>query len=298
MSGAQLIVIRDDFAAAEIHPDQGAAVGRYDIVRPGGEVLPVFQTSPHPRRAGPYALGLNLLIPFSNRISGGGFWHEGTFYRLERNTAGPHPIHGNAFEAAWTVRESTATSATLDLHSEGPGPFRYDAAVTYSLLAGALYTRLVIKNLASKSLPFGAGFHPWFVRTAETRLTMRTAGYWTETADHLPDRFVVTRDDPEFDFSRPKRLPSTWMNTAFTGWEREATLTYPDRKLAVEITAEEPLTTVIAYSPSDAPDFVCVEPVSHSVDAHNRTGPGTAPLQVLEPGAVLTVEATIRPYAI
>ena len=293
-----MIVLGDEFAVAEIHPDRGAAVGRYDFVLPGGEVLPIFQTSPDPRRAGPYALGLNLLIPFSNRISGGGFWHDGTFHRLERNTAGPHPIHGNAFEAAWTVRETTAASVTLDLQSEGPGPFRYDAAVTYSLLAGTLRTHVVVKNRSTRSLPFGVGLHPWFVRTAETHLTMRTAGYWTETPDHLPDGFIITRDDPEFDFSQPKHLPSTRMNTAFTGWERDATLAWPDRKLAVEITAAEPLTTLIVYSPSDAPDFVCIEPVSHSVDSHNRTGPGTAPPQIVEPGDALMVDATIRPYAI
>lgn len=88
------------------------------------------------------------------------------------------------------------------------------------------------------------------------------------------------------------------MNTAFTGWEREATLAWADRKLAVDITATEPLTTLIVYSPSGASDFVCIEPVSHSVDAHNRAGPGTAPPQILEPGAALTLDATIRPYPI
>lgn len=202
-----MVIIRDEFAAAEIHPDRGAAVGRYDIVLPGGESWPIFQTSPDPGRTGPYALGLNLLIPFSNRISGGGFWHDGAFHRLERNTAGPFPVHGNAFAMAWTVRETTATSATLDLHSGGPGPFRYDATVTYSLFAGALHTRLVVANLSSTSLPFGAGLHPWFVRTAETLLTTRTAGYWTETPTICRTNSSSREMIPSSTFRAPNTFP-------------------------------------------------------------------------------------------
>jgi aldose 1-epimerase len=55
---------------------------------------------------------------------------------------------------------------------------------------------------------------------------------------------------------------------------------------------------VILYSPSAAADYVCIEPVSHSVDAHNRTDAGTAPPQILAPGERLTASAAITPYAL
>jgi aldose 1-epimerase len=293
-----MIVLDDGRARVEVHPENGAAIGRYDFIGPDGEVLPIFQTVATPGRQGSFAAGLNLLIPFSNRISGGGFRHDGMFYPLERNTADPYPIHGNAFTAAWTVRESAQHRASLNLVSDGPGPFRYEAEVTYALEAGALRTRLAVVNRAAMSLPFGAGLHPWFVRTGDTRLTMGAAGYWTETADHLPEAYLPTAGDSRFDFSGGRALPETFFNNALTGWDGRAVLAWPDRRLAVNIAAPPPLTTLILYSPSATANFVCIEPVSHSVDAHNRSDGGTALPQILMPGEALTAEAVIRPYVL
>jgi aldose 1-epimerase len=292
-----MIVLDDGRGRAQVYPEMGAAIGRYDWLGAGGDVLPVFETAPSADRAGPYALGMNLLVPFSNRISGGGFTHEGTFHALERNTAGPYPIHGNGFMLEWRAREVSATRAVLTVESEGPGPFRYEAYVSYSLTEGALTTRLAVTNRAAISLPYGAGLHPWFVRTPQTQLTLSAVGYWTETADHLPASFVPLAGDSRFDFAGERRLPETSFNTAITGWTGRATLVWPERGLAADIIASPPLTTVILCSPAGA-GYVCVEPVSHSVDAHNRSEPGTEPPQVLEPGDMLVAEATIRPFVL
>jgi aldose 1-epimerase len=293
-----MIVLSDGLGRAEVHPQMGAAIGRYDFTMPNGEVVPIFQTATSAGREGPFALGMNPLAPFSNRISGGGFAHDGLFHRLERNGRGPYPVHGNAFMLPWTVAATQENAVLLQLRSDGPGPLRYDAEAGYSLSEGSLRMRLAIVNRASGSLPYGAGFHPWFVRSPETRLTMATAGYWTETEDHLPDSYRRSAGDAELDFSSSHALPDGWLNAAFTGWDGEATLVWPDRALAVRISAPEPLRTIILYSPSAAADFICVEPVSHSVDAHNRSEPGTAPPQILAPDATLVAEATITPYAL
>jgi aldose 1-epimerase len=295
-SRPHVIVLDDGHARAEVHPNLGAALGRYDVIVGDGRTLPIFQTSASAQRLGPFALGLNLLIPFSNRISGGGFRHDGTFHALERNAADPYPIHGNALWLPWIVRAAAENSVSLGLTSNGPGPFRYVAEVDYTLEAGALSVRLAVTNRGASSLPFGAGFHPWFVRSPEARLTMSAAGYWTETADHLPDEHRPTAGDSRFDFSRGRPLPQTFFNNAFTGWDGRATLEWPDRRLAVDMVATPPLTTAILYSPSAAADYVCIEPVSHSVDAHNRSGDGVAPPQVLSPAETLAVEVTMSPH--
>lgn len=290
-----MIVLDDGRARAEVHPGDGAAVGRYDLVGTNGEALPIFQTAPAPGRKGPYVHGLNLLVPFSNRISGGGFSHGGRFYPLERNTADRYPIHGNAFMLPWTVAETSPHSAALSLRSDGPGPFRYDAKVIYRLADGTLVVELMVVNRAAQSLPYGAGLHPWFVRTRDARLTMSAAGYWTTTADHLPDTYRLTAGDRRFDFARGAPVPPDFVNNAFTAWDGRATLTWPSWKLSVDIVAAPPLTTAIVYSPSDEADFICIEPVSHSVDAHNRRDAGSTPPQILEPGEALTVTASFQP---
>jgi aldose 1-epimerase len=291
-----MLVLDDGRASAEVHPETGAAIGRYDLFRADGSVVPVFQTGPHQSRFGPYALGLNLLVPFSNRISGGGFRHDGAFHRLERNGPGPYPIHGNGLSESWTVADSTERSATLELRSTGPGSFRYDAQIHYRLDEGALSASLRVVNWAGMALPYGAGFHPWFVRTPQAKLTLHADGFWTETHDHLPDTYHRTAGDPVFDFSSGRTLPSAFTNTVLTGWQGRAVLDWPETGGGVEIEAAKPLTKLIIYSPSIEADFICIEPVSQSVDGHNMSGPGVSPPQVLRPRDTLDVGIRITPY--
>jgi len=64
-------------------------------------------------RAGPFDLASNLLVPWSGRISGGGFPFDGLFHALAPNFPGEAlPVHGNGFSSAWVVRdEDSATVA-------------------------------------------------------------------------------------------------------------------------------------------------------------------------------------------
>ena len=277
-----------------IAPGQGGAVTRYDVAVDRIR-RPVLVASADAGRSGPFALASNVLAPWSNRIAGGGFAHDGRFHPLEPNMPGDYPNHGNAYSSAWDVAEAGESRAELALHSDGPGPFRYDARLTYALVGTALAMSLSLTNRAEIALPYGGGFHPWFPRTPRTRLGFHAAGVWTETPDHLPDRYVDTARQPNWDFSTMPRLPRRWLNNAFTGWSGEARIEWPEHGLAATITADDPLRTLILYSPSAAADFISIEPVSHSVDAHNRTGPGVASPQRLAPGETLTLAAIITP---
>ncbi len=284
-------------ASLDLLPDEGGGVSRYDVIV-DGIALPIFQTAPDPTRTGPFRLGCNVLAPWANRISGGGFTQDGHFHALAPNIAGePYPNHGNGFALPWHVAEATATRATLGLAADGPGPFRYAARLVYGLAGSTLTATLTLTNRATIALPFGGGFHPWFVRTPVTRLTLRADGVWTERADHLPERWEPLARHPEWDFSAGRALPADWINAAFTGWNGRARIDWPEMGLAVEITARAPLGTAMVYSPSAAADYVSVEPVSHTVDAHNMDGPHVARPQVLAPGDTLTLAMTLRPTA-
>ena len=278
----------------ELAPELGGAVARYDVETSAGR-RPVLLASTEGGRSGPFALASNVLAPWSNRISGGGFSYDREFHALEPNFPGDYPNHGNAFSSAWDVTEADGSHSVLTLSSEGPGPFRYDARLTYALDGSALRMTLLLTNRGKVALPYGGGFHPWFPRTPQTRLGFRAAGVWTETPDHLPDRYLATADHPDWDFSASPRLPDRWLNNAWTGWNGEARIEWPEHGLAAAINADAPLRTLILYSPSSDADFISIEPVSHSVDAHNRTGVGVAAPQRLEPGETLTLAARIVP---
>ena len=111
-------------ARITLRPDLGAGLTGFDIRR-GGEWLPVFRQV-DAATAHPFALSNIVLLPFSGRVSGGGFSFDGSFHALPRNMETErYPLHGNAFSLPWTTTDHSADRITLRLAAEGPGPFRY-----------------------------------------------------------------------------------------------------------------------------------------------------------------------------
>jgi aldose 1-epimerase len=293
---AGALTISDGVAEAVIFPDLGAGLAAYDLIDASGRI-PLFRPCREPSHAGPFDLALNLLVPWSNRVSGGGFHFGGQFHTLAPNLPGePFPIHGNGFSSRWRTERATADGAELSLQSQGPGPFQYEAQASYSLAGGALTLRLSVRNLRPIPLPFGLGFHPWIVRGAGTLLKAKAERVVLETREHLPAGEAPAASRPEWDFAMARGLPQDWINNAFLGWDGRAAIVWPERELALDVEAEPPLSTYILYSPSDQAGFFCFEPVSHPVDAHNLPGgPEANGLTVLAPQEAVAAACRFRP---
>jgi aldose 1-epimerase len=296
VTASRTLTLTDGAAEIVIVPELGAGLASYDLVG-AGDRRPVFRSCRNISGARPFDLASILLVPWSNRISGGGFTFAGKFHPLEPNLPGePYPIHGNGFSSAWTVEAATATRAGLSLMSEGPGAFRYAARASYALSAGALTMRLSVVNHAAAPLPFGLGFHPWIVRTPETLLQAKAKRFVSETSDHLPSAAAEVSLRPDWNFAEPRSLPDGWINNAFLDWDGRASVHWPDREFALEVAAESPLTVYIIYSPSHEADFFCFEPVTHAVDAHNTSGgPEANGLSVLAPQESLSIACLFSP---
>jgi len=292
----EILTISDGLAEAAIVPELGAGLAWYDLVM-AGKREPLFRAYRNPSGAHPFDLALNLLVPWSNRISGGGFAFEGEFHALEPNLQGEvFPIHGNGFSSRWTVESARPSSAAVALKSQGPGPFRYASRVTYQLEGGALTVRLSARNVGPKALPFGVGLHPWLPRNAETQLQAKAARVVLEDSRHLPGGEVDIRSLQDWNFGTPQRLPRAWINNAFLGWDGHCVILWPDRALSLEIATDPVLPTYIVYSPSSGAEFFCFEPVTHPVDAHNLPGGAKANgLMVLEPGQEYTISCCFLP---
>ena len=293
MALPRLVTLGDGVAEATVAPDLGGGLASYDLVGAAGRAA-LFRPCRDLSRAGLFDLANNLLVPWSNRISGGGFHFRGRFHRLEPNVDGePYPIHGSGFSSAWSVSNASAEKLELSLRSNGPGPFCYEARATYALDAGALNMWLWVRNVGTETLPFGLGFHPWLVRTPDTLLQAKAKRVVLENSDHLPDGEAPVASRVGWDFAAPRALPADWINNAFLGWDGRATIIWSDRDLALEVEGDGPLSTYIVYSPSARADFFCFEPVTHPVDAHNLPGgPAANGLTILAPPE--TVSATCR----
>jgi aldose 1-epimerase len=287
------IELENGKARIVVRPDLGAGLTSFDV-RQGDGWQAIFRTV-DPATAHPFALANILLVPFSGRVSGGGFSFDGTFHTLPRNVeAEKYPLHGNGFSANWDVAAQTADAITLSLSSEGPGPFRYDATMSYRLDGASLVMTLSLINRAKVRLPYGAGFHPWFMRDADTTLSASASGVWLEQPDHLPKAHEAVAAHLDMDFNQPRPLPTRWINNWFDGWDGKARIEWPARGLAADVTASQALRQYVVFSPAADADFFCFEPVTHPVDAFNL--PGTAEdhgLKILAPGETLAVESRI-----
>ena len=240
---------------------------------------------------GPFALSCNLLVPFSNRISGGGFAYGGIEYSFSANLPGEAcPIHGDGFQRPWRTVAVTEDRAELCLDSGEIGPFRHAASVSYQLSQCSLETRLAVTNAGDLALPFGLGLHPWFPRDGNTRLQFDATGQWPEGPDHLPTSPVPVPFSTSCPWGQSAPLPQGWINCGFSGWDGSAQIVQGDAATSLHISSEG-LCVALLYSPSANADFFCFEPVSHPVDAHNL--PGHPGLVRLAPGATLSVSMTL-----
>lgn len=268
-----------------IVPEIGGGVARLDW-----RGVPVLR--PWDGSNDPNALGCYPLLPWSNRVSGGGIEAGGRFWPLPANVPGePYPIHGDGWQRPWQVARQAAAEIVLALASDRQPPFDYRAELTYALSSDALTMRLAVEHRGAVTAPYGLGFHPWLPRTPGTRLELAAREVWLETADHLPAGKVPIGERPGWDFTRGRALPDAWINNAFVGWAGTARVCWPERGLRLTVTASPALATCILYSPGRDAAFFCLEPVSHPVDAFHL--PGMPGLRLLRAGERLEVACSL-----
>jgi aldose 1-epimerase len=275
------ISLANDVVSLAVVPAIGGGVARFDKLGAGGPV-PLFRPWDGSTRAA-NALGCYPLVPFSNRLGGGGIEAGGRFWPLPANRAPePYPVHGDGLDLPWTVEEQGPARLVLGLESRGLPPFDYAARMSYALVGPSLTIRLSVEHRGELPVPYGLGLHPWLPRTAGTTLWAPVERVWLEKPDHLPDREVSIDERPDWDFRTPRLLPAGWLNNGFTGWSGEARVTWPETATSLNVKASDGLDTVILYSRGADCDFVCLEPVSHPVDAHRL--PGQPGLRTLRQG--------------
>jgi aldose 1-epimerase len=94
-------------------------------------------------------------VPFSGRISGGGFFIGDQFHAIAPNLSGEKPpIHGSGFNAPWRVTGQCDSEIVLSLPNSTIGPFRFDAEVCYRLDGSALHMEMSVTNRAGMPLPY------------------------------------------------------------------------------------------------------------------------------------------------
>ncbi|PXX96253.1 aldose 1-epimerase [Halomonas sp. LBP4] len=268
-----------------VNPAIGGAVVRFDALTEDGPVAlmrPGTVDEQDPNR-----LAMYPLVPWSNRISAGGFEWRGRHYPLAPNLAGePLPIHGDGWQRPWRVEGQERHELRLVLRSREQPPFDYRAELVYRLEGESLAVELSATHLGEAPAPYGLGLHPWFPRSADARLEALAEGVWEVDAAQLPTQWRRLETGEAWNFSAPSALPEGKIDNLFTGWGGRALLHWPERGVALEMSAGPAVSRYLVYSPGAEADFFCVEPVSHAVDAHHL-GASEHGLVELAPGQSL-----------
>ncbi len=287
----QEVVLENERARVGVVPGIGGGIARLDVRAADGGFRPLLRPWSGQTSDGPFALASNVLVPFSNRISRGGFAFDGQFHEIEPNLTGQaFPIHGDGFTREWLVPERTASTLILHCSNGDIGPFRYHASQTLVLSQTRFEVSMEVTSRSAMALPFGIGFHPWFPRSPQTKIRFSAGKVWLENEKHLPVASVDIDEKGRWDFSTLTALPDGWINNAFTGWKGVCDVEQGADAVSFRLTASDNLDVALVYSPGPDAEFFCFEPVSHPVDAHNL--PGLPGLTILAPDESLKVAMT------
>jgi aldose 1-epimerase len=284
----EVVTLASDRQHLQLAPSLGGGVAAWGWRTPGGWT-PLFR--PWDGEADRYTLACFPLVPWSNRITQGGFEHNGIGYKLQANREGePYPIHGDGWLQEWQVieREHDRILLALTSHAYQGSPYHYRSKQNFRLLPSGLAIDLSITHLGEGSLPYGLGLHPYFVRNAQTRLQMRANGIWLSGADPIPVSHTNTFP-PSWDYNEPAPLEGPLIDNCYTGWDGEAVIDYPDRDLTITMSMEDCNGYSLFYRPPDE-HYFCLEPITHPIDAFHV--PGRPGLVFLAKGESLTLRAT------
>lgn len=274
-------------------PSAGGGVAAWQWLRHGGAVD--LWRPWDGRTARIQALASYPLLPWSNRICGGGFEHAGRFHPLSANTPDdPYPIHGDGWLQPWTLQTEGPGAASMDLRSDrfGGSPYVYEARQTFTLVEDGLTQTLAVTNTGDQALPFGLGQHPWFVRTPGCRLRARVQGVWLSRDDRIPTGY--TEDFPEgWDLSAGAWPDRIVIDNGFGGWDGEARIDWPEQGVSLQMRSEWRLPDgtlgqpdCLLYAPA-SPAVFCFEPISHPINAAHW--PGRPGWVALAPGQAMSL---------
>ena len=281
-------------------PALGGSVAWLNWTGPDGRAVPLLRPSDAAAIASnnPSRLACFPLVPFANRIAGSRFSFAGREHRLPANRPpDPVAIHGFGFQAPWMIEAIEQDAIRLThAHRVPDSPFRYRAEQTFRLGPGRVRIELAVTHEGTNAMPYGIGLHPWLPRSPETRLQ------FTATHVFIPDESKLPREPdvvgPALDFTRARRAAEAApLDACFAGWNGQAVVRWPEENGGVAISADGAFCALHVFVPDDRP-VLCVEPVSHVPNVHNRPDwAAFGPVRTLEQGETLRGGMTIRPVA-
>lgn len=238
-----------------------------------------------------------VLLPFPNRIESGLYTFEGGEQQLPVNElATGSALHGLTRWLDWTPLRRTASSVTLRqrLYPQDGYPFMLDLQIEYALSDLGLTVTTTATNAGNTTLPFGAGYHPYFTvgtPTIDAAILKLPAGAYLETDDRLIPTGRASVEGTDFDFREGRPIGGVQLDTCFTDVIPDAdgiariVLAHPDGgpEITISMDASHGFIQVFTsdtLAERDRRRGITIEPMTCAPNAFN-SGDG---LLVLAPG--------------
>ena len=227
------------------------------------------------------------LLPWPNRIRDGRYTLDGVAYQLPisevpRNTA----LHGLNEGFTWELITHTERLVVQrhTFHPETGWPGTVTVTLSHSVNYDGLLVRVHATNDGSAPLPYGYGVHPYFAidTVDDVHLELPFTSELRVDEDRLlPEELSAV--SPGMDFRAPRRIGTTWFDTAFTDpTTPQWTTRVVSASHTVEVWADQSLPWVQIFTKPDR-SAVAVEPMTCGPDAFNE-GPTHDGLIILSPG--------------
>lgn len=303
----RVATIASDSWQLDVLPGTGASIAAGRVRTADGQWRDLLRPTRRASLGEPEKCASFPMVPWSNRIRDGVLRFGDRTWQLQRNAADGTAIHGASRYAPWTIASRTTEAITLTLDSAAQVginfPWQFSASLTYAVAGRTMSVTTTVRNTDVAPFPAGFGHHPYFQRSlvASDAVTdgpvlqvPARAGYALRAGMALGAAGAVPA---RADFSRPRRLGTSFVDDVLTAREPGAPVTITYDELAVELHADPLYSHVIVYAPRGR-SYFAVEPATNVNDgfALFEAGvPGTG-VFVLSPGEerTATFSLTLR----
>jgi galactose mutarotase-like enzyme len=211
--------------------------------------------------------GMFPMLPLANRVAGNRFIFQGREIVLPRHHADARFfLHGDGWLQRWDIIGQGDDYCVLQLRRQHACGFDYLAQIRYQLQRNQLIASLTLTHLGDVPMPYGGGFHPFFNFDKHDRVQFQASGYWPEGELHLPLDWQGILPDYA-DFALPQYGEDSWLNVGYSGWNGRVRVV--NNVMSVIMLSATPW--LMLFRMQGEP-FLCLEPQSHPVNAHNMHG--------------------------
>lgn len=257
----------------------------------------------------PYHFGIPLLIP-PGRIRKGHFEFDGISYQFDQNTAGNNHIHGLHRTQAWCVsdieEDEDGCAVTTEFLTEDdphwmeqfPIPLKFE--MTFRLQEGRFSQVLKVTNLGDQRIPFGMGYHTWFMLDGEPErwnLKMPVNGMYELNDELIPSGNLTSLGDLE-SLNTGFSIQGTNLDTILRVGDNQPVeaLLLRDDGYGLRYSADERLFRHwVLYTKGTTDQFLCIEPYTWLPDAPNVSDdPSFTGLITIDPGQSLNLSTKLE----